>query len=151
MPSFPKGKPRKSMGKTILSPMVPPQERILPVQKFLSTCKTVGRNFPIYSFRPSRILLSSRSDVSWHHCTKIKLARQQRQKPSSTLIVDMIYEPTVRPPQSGMTRPGFKFRPGSISPHRSSHSWPGVLNMTFQGSSNASNLSRKSVGSLAVE
>lgn len=47
---------------------------------------------------------------------------------------------TVLPPQSGILRPGFNLRAGSIRPHLSSHSCPGVLYMTFHGSSNASNL-----------
>lgn len=53
---------------------------------------------------------------------------------------NVYHEPMVFPPQSGIFNPGFNFRPGSIKPHLSSHSLPGVFKVTFHGSSNASNL-----------
>lgn len=46
----------------------------------------------------------------------------------------------VLPSQDGIFRPGLILRAASINPHLSSHACPGVLNMTFQGSSKASNL-----------
>lgn len=49
------------------------------------------------------------------------------------------YAPTLFPAQSGMVTPAFRFRLTSISPHWSSHSFPAVSNLIFQGSSNASN------------
>ncbi len=48
---------------------------------------------------------------------------------------------TDSPPQSGITRPGFRFLAESMRPHLSSHSLPGLLNLTFHGSSKAENLS----------
>ena len=47
---------------------------------------------------------------------------------------------TVLPSQSGIFKPGFNVRSGYINPHLSSQFSSAVLNRTFQGSSNASNL-----------
>ena len=46
----------------------------------------------------------------------------------------------VLPPQSGILMPLFRFRSTSMIPHLSSHCSVGVLYLTFQGSSKASNL-----------
>lgn len=62
--------------------------------------------------------------------------------PRSQVCMVPVSYVTVWPPQLGMVNPGFKFRPGSIKPHLSSHSLPGVLRLCFHGSSKASNLER---------
>src|SRR6266536_6038710 len=75
--------------------------------------------------------------VPYHTIPSLRKTMTKKEvKPSKS-----INHETVCPPQSGIFSPGFSTLPGSIRPHLSSHDLPGLLNMTFHGSSKASNLS----------
>jgi hypothetical protein len=92
------------------------------------------------------ILSSQTSYPSLFLCVYVRRAFMRMKAVQNIPIVEyskatQAYFPsTVAPLQDGICSPVFRFLPGSIMPHLSSHCCVGVLYCTFQGSSNASNL-----------